>query len=130
MRCHLLMAASERSDHVAGMDEIERLRLELAVEEVVDGQLHVRDPLGLQKRAGGSEQTFIDVAANHLARGADPLAEDPKPAQSSAACVQDSLAGSVADLREKVPPTGFPHARLELQALQLRGLVGEQVLLV
>ena len=88
MRCHLLTAASERSDHVAGVDEIERLGLELAVEEVVDGELHVRDPLCLQKRTGGIEQALVNVGAHHLAGGADPLAEDPKPAQGSAADVQ------------------------------------------
>ena len=52
-----------------------------------------------------------------LAGGADPLAEDPKPAQGSAADVEGAQAGSVADLREESPPTGFPHARLQLQAL-------------
>ncbi len=88
MRCHLLTAASKRSDHVAGVDEIERLGLKLAVEEIIDGELHVGDPFCLQKRTGGIEQALVYVGAHHLAGGADPLAEDPKPAQGSAADVQ------------------------------------------
>ncbi len=50
-RCEasLLAAASERSDQVAGMDEIERLRLELALEEIIDDEFYVGDSFGLQK---------------------------------------------------------------------------------
>src|ERR671924_1263189 len=59
-----------------------------------------------------------------------PLAEDPKPAQRSAPDVQSAPAGYVAELREELAPGGLPHPRLKLQALQLRGLVGEQVALL
>ena len=88
MRCHLLAAASERSDQVAGVDEIEGLGLQLAVEQIIDGELHVGDPFCLQKGTGGIEQALVYVGAYDLAGGADPLAEDPKPAQGSAADVQ------------------------------------------
>src|SRR5215213_7207798 len=128
MRCHLLSAASKRSDHVAGVDEIEKLGLQLAVEKIIDGQLHVGDLLCLQKRTGGIEQALVYVGAYYLAGRADPLAEDPKPAQGSAADVQGMHTGSVAELREELPPARFPQARLQLQALQLRGLVGQQVI--
>ena len=88
MRCHLLTSASERSDHVPGVDEIERFGLQLAVEKIIDGELHVPDPFGLQKGTGGIEQALVYVGTHHLAGGADPLAEDPKPAQGAAADVQ------------------------------------------
>ena len=87
MRCHLLAAASKRGDHVAGVYEIEGLGLQLAVEKIIDGELHVGDPFCLQKSTGGIEQALVYVGAYHLSGGADPLAEDPKPAQSSAADV-------------------------------------------
>jgi hypothetical protein len=67
---------------------------------------------------------------HYLAGGADPPAEDPKPAQRSAADVKGASARSAVDLREELPPGGLPHARLQLQALQLRGLVGQQVVLL
>ena len=69
------------------------------------------------------------LGAYELAGGSDPLAEDPKPAHGSAADVQGASPGSVADLRKELPPSGLPDARLQLQALQLRRLVGEQVIL-
>src|SRR5215216_3635145 len=72
---------------------------------------------------------LVYVGADDPARGADPLAEDPKPAQCSAADVQSAPAGSVAELREELAPGRLPHQRPQLQALQLRGLVGEQVAL-
>src|SRR5687767_11081382 len=103
MRCHLLTAASKRSDQVTGVDEIERLGLQPAVEKIDDGELNVGDPFCLQKGTGGIEQTVVYVGADHLAGGADPLAEDPKPAQCSAADVQCAQTGSVADLREELP---------------------------
>jgi hypothetical protein len=61
--------------------------------------------------------------------GANPLAEDPKPTQRSAADVQGASAGSAVERREELPPGGLPHARLQPQALQLRWLVSQQVLL-
>ena len=67
MRGHLLRAASERSDHIAGVDEIERLRLKLAVEKVIDDELHVGDPFCLQKGTGGIEQALVYVGAYHAA---------------------------------------------------------------
>src|SRR5688572_28864368 len=107
MRCHLLTAASKRSDHVAGVDEIERLRLQLGVEQIIDSEVYVGDPFGLQEQTGGIKEALVDVGADHLTRGVDPLAEDPKPAQSSAADVQGAPTGSTADLREEFAPAGF-----------------------
>ena len=49
MRGHLLTGASERSDQVAGMYEIEGLGLELALEQVIDDQFYVGDSFGRQK---------------------------------------------------------------------------------
>jgi hypothetical protein len=49
VRGHLFTAASERSDLVAGMDEIERLRLQLAVEQIIDDQFYVANLLFLQE---------------------------------------------------------------------------------
>jgi hypothetical protein len=88
MRSHLLTAASKRSNQIAGVYQIERLRIQLAVEKIIDDKLRVRDPFSLQKGTSGIEQARIYIAAYHLARGADPLAQDPKPAQRSAADVQ------------------------------------------
>jgi hypothetical protein len=73
------------------------------------------------------EQALVHIGAHNLARGADPLGEDPKPAQGSATQVHGTSAGSVAEPREQLPPTGLPHTRLQLQAFQLRGLVGKQI---
>jgi hypothetical protein len=63
MRCHLLTAASKRSNHVASVDDIERLGLQLAVEKIIDGELDVGDPFFLQKRTGGIEQALVYVGA-------------------------------------------------------------------
>jgi hypothetical protein len=110
VRSHLVGAASERSDHEAGMDEIERLRLQPAVEQIIDDKLYVGDPFCRQKCAGRVEQALVYVRAYHLPGGANPLAEDPKPAQRSAADVQGASTGSVAELREEPPAAGLPHA--------------------
>ena len=86
------MVAAERSDQVAGMDEIEGVRLELAVEQIIDDELYVGDSFCLEKRTSRCEQALVDVPAYDLAGGADPLAENPKPAQGAAANVQGTLA--------------------------------------
>src|SRR5215217_5675935 len=109
------------------MNEIERLRLQLALEQVVDEQFDVRDLCRLQKRTSGTEQVLVDVGTYDFACRPDPFAEDPKPAQGSAADIQRAEARSIAELREELPPGRLPDARLQLQALQLRRLVGERV---
>ena len=110
------------------MDEIEGLRLQPALEQVIDDELHVGDSFFVQKRTCGTEQTLVDVGTDDLARGPDPLAEDPEPAQGSAADIQSASAESVAELREELAPGRLPHERLQPQALQLRRLAGQQVL--
>src|SRR5215208_5676901 len=112
------------------MDEIERLRVQLAVEQIVDDQFDVGDFFLLQEGTRRVEHALIDVGAHDLAGRADPLAEDPKPAHGSAADVQGASAGSAAELREELAPGWLPHERLQPQALQLRGLVGQQVVLL
>jgi hypothetical protein len=107
------------------MDEIEGLRLQLAVEQIIDDQFYVADFFILQKRTSGLEHALVDVGAHDLAGRADPLAEDPKPAHGSAANVQGASAGSAPDFREELPPGWLPHKRLQPQALQLRGLVSK-----
>src|SRR5215216_4306662 len=111
------------------MDEIEGLRRQLAREQIIDDELDVGDSFCLQKRTSGTEQALVYVGADELAGGSDPLAEDPKPAHGSAADVEGASSGSVAELREELPAGGLPHARLKLKPLQLRRLVGEQVVL-
>src|SRR5688572_22011585 len=123
----LLTAASQWSDHETGVDEIEGMRLQLALEQVIDDELHVGDPLCLQKRPSGIEQALVDVGAHDLARGAGPLAKDPKPAHRSAADVEGAAARSGGDLRQGLRAGRLPDARLKLQALQLRRLVGQQI---
>jgi hypothetical protein len=49
VRGHLLTAASERSDLVAGMDEIERLRFQLGLEQIIDEKFYVGESLRPQK---------------------------------------------------------------------------------
>jgi hypothetical protein len=88
VRGHLLVAASERSDLVSGMDEIEGSRLQLAVEQIIDDELCIGDSFRLQKSTSGIEQALVDVAAYDVAGGTDPLAEDPKPTHRSASDVQ------------------------------------------
>ena len=111
------------------MDEIKRLRRKLALEQVIDDKLYVGDPLGLQKCTGGIEQILVDIGTDNLAGGTDPLAEDSKPAQRSAADVKGASSGAALELREELPASRLPHARLQLQPLQLRGLVCQQVVL-
>jgi hypothetical protein len=43
VRGYLLRAASQRSDLVAGMDHIERMRLQLALEQIIDDQFYIGD---------------------------------------------------------------------------------------
>src|SRR5690242_10832250 len=106
------------------MDEIERSRLQLAVEQIVDDEFHVGDTFCLQKCTSRIEQALVDVRANDLPGGPDPLAQNPKPAQGSRSDVQRTSARAVVDPREELPPAGLPHERLQPQTLQLRGLVG------
>src|SRR5215204_2326776 len=99
------------------MNEIEGLRLQPALEQIIDYEFYVGDSFGVQKCTSAIEQAFVYVGAHDLTGGPDPLAEDPKPAHGSAADVQSAFAGSAVELR------------VQLQALQLRGLVCQQVLL-
>ena len=123
MRGHLLAASPQRGDHVARVDEVESSRIQLAVEQIIDDELDVGDSFRLQKRPRGAEQPFVDVGTHDPAGRADPVPKDPKPAQCPAADVQGTSAGAARQLREEVSAGGFPDARLQLQALQLRGLV-------
>jgi hypothetical protein len=100
MRRDLCTPTSKRRDHVAGVDEIEGTGLQLAVEEIIDGELHVGDAFRVQERAGGLQQALVDVGADHPSRGANPVAEDPEPTQRSAADVQDAQAGPRAERGE------------------------------
>ena len=52
------------------IDEIERLRLQLAAEQIIDDELYVGDPFRVQKRTSGIEQTLVDVPAHDLSGGA------------------------------------------------------------
>src|SRR3712207_5758125 len=112
------------------MDEIERSRLQLAGEQVVEDQFHVRDPFLLKERPSSVEQALVDGVPHHLAERADPFAEESTPAQGSAPDVQSASAGPAAELREKLPPTWLPHQRLQPQPLELRGLSRQQVPIV
>ena len=105
------------------MNEIERLRLQPAGEQIVENQFDVGDLFFLQERPSGVEQARVDVGAHDLAGRADPVAEDSKPAQGSATDVQGASAGSLAKLREKLPTAWLPHQRLQPQPPELRGLV-------
>ena len=92
------------------MDEIERTRPQLALEQIVNDEFNVGDSFFLEKCTSGAEQALVYVCAYELAGGPDPLAEDPKPAHGSAADVQSASPGSVADLRKELPPSGLPRA--------------------
>src|SRR5215207_9901567 len=109
------------------MEEIEALRLQLALEQVIDSELDVGDSFCFEKRTSGSEQALVHVRAHNLAGGAGPLAEDAKPAQGTTTDIQGPFARSSAELREQLPAGGLPDKRLQAQAFQLGGLVGEQV---
>jgi hypothetical protein len=111
------------------MNEIERLRLEPAVEQIVDDELYVGDSFRVEKLTRGVEEALVDVEAHDLPRAPDPLAEDEEPAKGAASDVQGAFAGSVVELREELPSGGLPHERLKPQTLQPRRLVGQQVLL-
>ena len=79
MGCHLLEAASKRCDHVAGVDEIEGLGLQTAVEKIIDGELHVGDPFCLEKRTGANEQALVACnLGTGLGRG-DPMQSEGRP---------------------------------------------------
>ena len=124
-----LAAASKRADQEAAVHEVEGSRLQLALEQVVRDKLDALDLLLVQEGARGAQQALVDVRAHHLAGRPDPVAEDPKPAECPAAEVDGASAGTVPELPEKLAPAPLPHERLEPQALELRGLAAEQVLL-
>ena len=60
---------------------------------------------------------------------ADGRAQDPKPAQRSAADVQGAPARSAAAPREELAPGGLPQLGLQLRTPQLRRSLREQVAL-
>ena len=120
-------SATERRDLEPGVDEVERGRLELAREEVVLHENDVAEALRLHELSGGVEQGVVDVGPDHLSVGADPLAQQSQPADRAATEVDDARSTPLADLFEKATTARLPHARLELQPLQLGGLVRQEV---
>ena len=90
-------------------------------------ELDVGDPVCPEDELGGSEHARVEVGAHDPSRWADPLAQDPQPAQHAATDVEGSPARSSAEAREQVPSGRLPHERLQLQALQLRGLIGQKL---
>ena len=49
------------------MHEIEGLRLQLAVEEIIDDEFYIRDSLSLQKQACTIEQPLVYVGTYNVA---------------------------------------------------------------
>ena len=127
VRLHLLVAAPEGADLVAGVHEVERVRLELAGEEIVLDQADVPQALLGHEPVGGGEHRLVDVGPGHLPVGSHPLAQDPQPPEHAATDIQRAGAAAVADLLEQPPAAGLPDPRLELEPLELRGLPGQQV---
>ena len=109
------------------MHEVERVRLELAGEEIVPNQGHVSEALLGREPLGSGEHGLVDVSPRHLPVGSHPLAQDPQPAKHAATDIQGAGAASVADLLEQPPAAGLPDPGLELEPFELRGLPGQQV---
>jgi hypothetical protein len=78
-------APPERADFVAGVHEVERVRLELACEEIVLDEADVPQALFGNEPVGGREHRLVDVESRHLSFGADPLAQDSEPTQHAVA---------------------------------------------
>ena len=123
----LVSATTQRCDLEPSVDEIERRRLQLAREEVVLREHDVAEALPVHELSGGGEHRVVDIDPHHLAVGPDPLAQQSEPPDRTAPDVEDAGAATFADLVEKPAPARFPHPRLELQPLQLGGLIRQQV---
>jgi hypothetical protein len=121
---HLLLAATERGELEAGVHQVEPGGLQLADEQVVVDQRHVVKAFVGHQLLGGGQHRLIDVGPHDLPVGADPVAEQPQPAQRAAADVQDPGSLALADLAEQASAGWFPHPRLELKPLQLGGVIG------
>ena len=76
--------ARPRGRSRAGVDEVERVRLELAGEEIILGEADVPEPLLGHEPVGGREHRLVDVGPRHLTVGPDPFAQDPQPPEHAA----------------------------------------------
>jgi hypothetical protein len=124
---HLLLSVAQREDQAPGVDQVERGGLQLAGEQVIVDQRHIAETLGGRGLFGGGQHRRVDVGPDDLPVGADPVAEQPQPAERAAADVQGAGSLTVAELGEQASAGGFRHPRPELEALQLPGLTGQQV---
>lgn len=59
--------------------------------------------------------------------GPTQIAEHPEPSQHTASDVEGPCSTTVTDLVQEQATAWLPHPRLELKALQLRGLAGQQI---
>jgi hypothetical protein len=87
----------------------------------------VAEALRVHKLSSGVKHRIVDVEPHHLSVGPNPLAQQPQPADRTAADVEDACSTTFADLVEKAATTRLPHSRLELKPLQLGGLARQQV---
>jgi hypothetical protein len=127
IRLHLLVRATERTDFVAGVHEVERVCLELARKQIVLDQPDVRQAFLSRELLGGSKHRLVDVGSRHLPFGADPLTQDAQPPENAAADIQRMRTTAVADLFEQPSTARLPDSRLQPQSLELRYLSGKQV---
>jgi hypothetical protein len=97
--------------------KVERTRLELAGEEIVLDEADVPEALLGCEPVGRAEHRLVDVGPRHLSVGADPLAQDPEPAEDAAADVEGAGAATLADLLEQPPAARLPDPRLKLEPL-------------
>src|SRR5215211_3599979 len=123
----LVWSTTQRCDLEPSVDEVERRRLQLAREEVVLHEHDVAEALRVDELSGGGEHRVVDIGPHHLAVGPDPLAQQSEPPDRTAPDVEHAVAATFADLLEKPPPARLAHPRLELQPLQLGGLIRQQI---
>jgi hypothetical protein len=71
-------------------------------------------PSSLMNARAWSSQHFVDISAHNLARGTNPLAQHPKPAETTTGHVKDLLSCAVSDLIKEVPAGKLPHPGLKL----------------
>jgi hypothetical protein len=80
--------------------EVERARLELAGEEIVLDEADVPEAFLRHEAVGRAEHGLVDIRSRHLSVRADPLAQDPQPAEDAAAEIEGAGAVRAAVLRQ------------------------------
>jgi hypothetical protein len=99
------------------MGEVKRRRRQLAREEVVILEFHLREPVLLHKRPGCFQHLVIDVGSDDHSAGFDPLCKHPQPTHRAATNVERAVNSTGVNLLKERLASGLPDARLQPEPL-------------